>query len=150
MKLISWNVNGVRSALKRGLAEKIRKISPDVLCLQETKAPLEPLANPLPGYKPYWNTGLRPGYAGTAIFSKTAPWPSSPAWRQEARPEGRVQTAEIGFYLVNVYVPNSQRLLGRLAYRTKEWDVDSETPQASGEEKAGRLLWGPQRSPPGD
>ena len=126
MKLVSWNVNGVRSALKQGLLDRVREIGPDALCLQETKAPLETLDIALPDYRHYWNTGVRPGYAGTALFSKTAPLAVVNGIAVKTHDqEGRVLTAEYpDFFLVNVYVPNSQRLLGRLPYRTKEWDVD--------------------------
>lgn len=123
---MSWNVNGIRSALRQGFLGVVKTHEPDILCVQETKAPAEPLEIDLEGYHQYWNRALRPGYSGTAIFSKPEPWSvgNGIAMDQHDR-EGRVITAEYsGFYLVNVYVPNSKRGLERLPYRTLEWDVD--------------------------
>ena len=125
MKIISWNVNGIRAALKKGLAGFIAAEQPDVLCLQETRAMPEEVE--LPGefadYTALWNPAEKRGYAGTAIFAKQKPLGfSGGIGVEEHDREGRVATAEYAdFFLVNVYVPNSQRELTRLPYR-QEWD----------------------------
>jgi exodeoxyribonuclease III len=126
VKLLSWNVNGIRSVLKKGFVEFVKKEKPDVLCLQETKAPEKALDAVLSEYHAFWNNAKKPGYAGTALFSKTEPLAvRNGIGIPKHDSEGRVQTAEYdGFFLVNVYVPNSQRTLNRLPYRTREWDVD--------------------------
>ncbi|MBI4387156.1 MAG: exodeoxyribonuclease III [Elusimicrobia bacterium] len=126
MKLISWNVNGIRSALKRGFLETVASHRPDILCVQETKAPTEPLAIDLPGYFQFWNRAERPGYSGTAVFTKIKPrGVSNGIGVAEHDREGRVITAEYDdFFIVNVYVPNSKRGLERLPYRTRRWDVE--------------------------
>ncbi len=126
MKIVSWNVNGVRSILRKGLLEFIEAEQPDVLCLQETKAPadaFEPLL--APAYETFWNVAERKGYAGTALFTKTKPLSVKLGLGSSKHDqEGRLITAEYeGFYLVNVYVPNSKRDLSRLAYR-QTWDSD--------------------------
>jgi exodeoxyribonuclease-3 len=126
MKLVSWNVNGLRAVLRRNFLEYLADEAPDILCLQETKAgpddvePLWPTA-----YSAYWNVAEKRGYAGTALLTRTRP---ARVTRGIGIPEhdreGRVLTAEYaGFFLVNVYVPNSQRELTRLAYR-QQWDRD--------------------------
>ena len=126
IKIISWNVNGIRSALRQGLADFVKKEKPDVLCLQETKAPSGGMKNPLQGYADYWNHAKKPGYAGTAIFSKATPLSVKEGIGiAKHDSEGRVLTAEYkDFYLISVYVPNSKRDLSRLDYRAREWDVD--------------------------
>lgn len=127
MKLISWNVNGVRSAIQKGLVDFLRKEKPDVLCLQETKATREQSGLEGMPWNLFWNAPPdRPGYSGTAILSKAEPLAvRSGIGIRKHDGEGRVLTAEYAdFYLVNVYVPNSKRGLERLPYRTKEWDVD--------------------------
>lgn len=126
MKLISWNVNGIRSVVKKGLVEFVRREKPDVLCLQETKATPEDLDHPLPGYEAFWNSAEKKGYSGTAIFTRIKPLSSSNGLGIAKHDrEGRVITVEFrDFYLVNVYTPNSKRELERLDYRTREWDVD--------------------------
>ena len=126
MKLISWNVNGLRSVLKKGFVDFLKGYDPDVLCVQETKAPGEPIAVDVPGYQVFWNHAQKPGYSGTAVFSKMKPvGVANGIGTPKHDKEGRVITAEFGdLYLVNVYVPNSKRELTRLPYRTKEWDVD--------------------------
>lgn len=126
MKLISWNVNGVRAAVRAGLKEFVAAERPDVLCLQETKAPAGGMKLELKGYHEFWNDARKPGYAGTAIFSKTAPLAVTRGMGIAKHDgEGRVITAEFkDFYVMSVYVPNSQRGLERLPYRTKEWDRD--------------------------
>lgn len=126
MKLLSWNVNGIRSILKKGFLDFIRKEQPDILCLQETRAPLQTLDLELADYKPYWNCATKPGYSGTAMFTRIAPLQVTCGMEMEKHDqEGRILTAEFEpFYLVNVYVPNAKRDLARLPYRHKEWDVD--------------------------
>ena len=126
MKFISWNVNGIRSALKKEFLDFVQKYKPDVLCLQETKSPGEAVEIKLDGYLQYWNHAKKPGYAGTAVFTKVKPQNvSNGIGVSKHDQEGRVITCEFNdFYGVNVYVPNSQRTLDRLPYRTEEWDVD--------------------------
>lgn len=127
MKLISWNVNGIRSVIKKGFLEFVKKYNPDVLCLQETKASAEVVKTFfLNGYELFWNYATRPGYSGTAIFTKEKPLSVVNGMGDHKHDgEGRMITAEYkDFYLVNVYVPNSKRELERLPYRTQEWDVD--------------------------
>jgi len=127
MRIISWNVNGIRSVLKKGFLDFVKKYNPDILCLQETKAPSDgSLKIPLDGYQQYWNYAKKAGYAGTAVFSKFKPLKViDDIGIAKHDQEGRVITFELNdFYLVNVYVPNSKRELERLPYRSKEWDVD--------------------------
>ncbi len=126
MKIISWNVNGLRSVLKKGFLDFIKKHKPDVVCLQETKAPPEGIAVELPGYQQSWNHAQKAGYAGTAIFIKVKSIKVTNGMGiAQHDTEGRLITLEFDkFFLVNVYVPNSKRDLSRLPYRTKEWDVD--------------------------
>ncbi len=126
IKLISWNVNGIKSAIDKGLIDFIMKAKPHAVCLQETKSPKkQPLIN-LPGYQMYWNYAQKRGYSGTAIFTKIKPVSVTYGIGIEKHDEeGRVITAEYeGFILVCVYVPNSKRKLERLEYRVREWDVD--------------------------
>lgn len=126
MKLLSWNVNGIRAALGKGFGAFVNSENPDILCLQETKARAEQVTLPpeLEGYHAYWNSADKPGYSGVAIFSK--PEPVSVVHGlgfEEHDREGRVLTLEYPeFFLVNVYTPNSQDGLRRLPYRMT-WDV---------------------------
>lgn len=126
MKLVSWNVNGLRSILGKGLLEFWQSEKPDVLCLQEIKARPEQVAEvAFPrGFEPHWNPADKPGYAGTATFAKKKPKHSATGIGiAEHDSEGRVVTSEYDdFFLVNVYTPNSQRELTRLDYRTKQWE----------------------------
>ncbi len=118
MKLISWNVNGLRACAKKGFFEFLAQEAPDMMCLQETK--LQPEQAPaIEGYYDYWNSAEKKGYSGTAIFSKEEPVAVTYGLGiEEHDHEGRVITAEYPeFYLVTVYVPNSQDALKRLAYR---------------------------------
>ena len=125
MKLISWNVNGIRACLKKGLADFLASESPDILCLQETKARPEQVDLPLEfgGYHAEWNSAQKPGYSGVAVFSREKPISVAHGIGiEEHDTEGRVLTLEYpGFRLVNVYTPNAQNELRRLAYRM-EWD----------------------------
>lgn len=138
MKLISWNVNGIRSVhRKNALAPFLAEVKPDIVCFQETKAEEHQSEVDLPEYEEYWNSSKgRKGYAGTAIFSKTKPLSLIFGFPEEIlkkyklkdgygdpNEEGRVITAEYeGFYIVNVYTPNSKPDLSRLALRHKHWD----------------------------
>ena len=126
MKLISWNVNGLRAVLRKNFLKYLAEEAPDILCLQETKAHPDQVEQLWPAhYTTFWNSAEKKGYSGTAIFTKVRPLQVTPGiGREEHDGEGRVLTAEFDeFFLVNVYVPNSQRELTRLAYR-QEWDRD--------------------------
>lgn len=126
MKLISWNVNGLRSVLKKNFLDYLDAENPDVLCLQETKCGPNDVEQLWPaGYATYWNSAEKRGYSGTAIFAKKRPLNVVPHIDiAEHDKEGRVLAAEFAdFFLVNVYVPNAKRDLSRLAYRQK-WDRD--------------------------
>lgn len=122
LKFISWNVNGIRSVLKKGFLSFVEKEDPDFLCLQEVKAHPSDVELDLSRYS-YWNSPPRKGYSGTALFTRTKPVQVSLGMGQKGfDDEGRVLTAEYpDFYLVNVYTPNSKRDLSRLPYRQK-WD----------------------------
>ena len=126
MHLVSWNVNGLRSALKKGFAGVITETAPDVVCLQEIKAMPEQVELSLDGYRAYWNPAERKGYSGTLILSRPEPLRVTHGLGIPAHDgEGRLITAEFDdFFLVNVYTPNAKRDLSRLDYRTREWDVD--------------------------
>ena len=125
--LISWNVNGIRAALKKDFAQWFAETQPDVLCLQETKARPEQVELPLEfsGYYQYWNAAEKAGYSGTLILSKEKPISVvNGIGIEQHDTEGRVITAEYEeFYLVTVYTPNAQNELKRLDYRL-EWDRD--------------------------
>lgn len=126
MKLTTWNVNGIRSVLNKGvLQEYLMVAQPDVLCLQETKAHPEQveLGLEFAGYHAYWNSAVKKGYSGTAIFTKEEPLSVRYGIGvEEHDQEGRVITAEFpSFYLVTVYTPNAKRDLSRLAYRER-WE----------------------------
>lgn len=126
MKLLSWNVNGLRAVLRKNFLDFLADEKPDLLCLQETKASPDQVEQLWPAaYTTYWNTAERKGYSGTAIFTKARPLQiSTGIGHADHDREGRVLTAEFDeFYVVNVYVPNSQRELTRLAYR-QQWDHD--------------------------
>lgn len=126
MKLISWNVNGIRSILKKGFLDFIQAYQPDILALQETKVGKDEIALPLENYLQFWNTAKKKGYSGTAVLTKEKPLHVQNGLLLDTHDqEGRTITLEFeNFYLVNVYVPNSKRDLSRLEYRSKEWDVD--------------------------
>ena len=128
MRLISWNVNGVRAVVKKDFFEAIKSMAPDVLCLQETKAQDDEVAaalKPLDAYKLSSNSADQKGYSATAILSKRAPLNITSDINIESHDfEGRVMCGEYDdFYLVNVYVPNSGQKLDRLEYR-QQWDKD--------------------------
>ena len=123
MKLISWNVNGIRAALRKGFLEFLSAEAPDVMCIQETKAAPEDVDADWPGYEANWNWAEKRGYSGVLTLAKTKPLSVVRGiGLAEHDREGRVLTTEFAdFFLVNVYVPNSQRELTRLPYR-QEWD----------------------------
>ncbi|MBQ3119339.1 MAG: exodeoxyribonuclease III [Peptococcaceae bacterium] len=123
MKLISWNVNGLRACVEKGFLEFFDKIDADFFCLQETKMQPGQLILELPGYHQYWNSAEKKGYSGTAIFTKHAPLAVTYGLPQEEHNhEGRVITLEMdSFYLVTVYTPNAQDGLARLDYRM-QWE----------------------------
>ena len=127
MKIISWNVNGIRAVIKKGFYNFMNDNNPDIICLQETKANKEQVDLNLDKYPyKYWNSAEKKGYSGTAIFSKIKPISvTNDIGIDKHDKEGRVITAEFSnFFLVTVYTPNSKRELLRLDYRQKEWDVD--------------------------
>lgn len=126
MKLLSWNVNGVRAALKKGLLEWMARSDADVICLQETKAHPGDVQHVAwaTGYTAHWYSALKKGYSGTVIFTRPTPLKITNGIGLPGHDdEGRVITAEYeDLFVVNVYQPNSQRGLTRLKYRTEEWD----------------------------
>ncbi|HOE12507.1 MAG TPA: exodeoxyribonuclease III [bacterium] len=124
MKLISWNINGIRAVLAKGFLDFVKTAQPDVLCLQETRATPDQVDLSLPGYFAYWNPAEKKGYSGTAVFTKQKPLSVFCGINKpEHNAEGRVITLEFpDYYLVNVYTPNAGSELERLEYRTKEWD----------------------------
>ena len=127
MKIISWNVNGIRAVLKKGFIDFINKTNPDIICIQETKASPEQVDLTLEEYPyKYWNSAIKKGYSGTAIFSKVKPLNVENDLKiKKHDQEGRVICFELeNYYLVTVYTPNSKRDLSRLNYRQKEWDID--------------------------
>ena len=125
MKLISWNVNGLRACVGKNFMEDFKKLDADIFCLQETKLQEGQIELDLPGYHQYWNYAEKKGYSGTAIFTKEEPL--SVAYGigiEEHDHEGRVITLEFeDYYLVTVYTPNSQDGLRRLDYRM-QWEDD--------------------------
>ncbi len=125
MKLISWNVNGLRAVLQKNFAEVFSSCDADIFCLQETKLQAGQVSLDLPGYEQYWNYAEKKGYSGTAVFTKQKPL--SVAYGlgiPEHDREGRVITLEYPeFYMITVYTPNSQDGLARLPYRM-QWEDD--------------------------
>jgi len=138
MRIISWNVNGIRAVVKKGLFEPfIKQYQPDILCLQETKAEKQQCIINLPQYEEYWNSAVKKGYSGTAIFTKIKPLavinglPGKIAAKfgmvadkyGDPAAEGRVISAEYkDFYVVTVYTPNAKDDLSRIPLRQKHWD----------------------------
>lgn len=138
MRIVSWNVNGIRAVHKKGLFEPmLKKLKPDILCLQETKAMQEESPVELEGYEEFWSSAKKKGYSGTAIFTKHTPLdvlfgiPKDICEKYglvgdeygNPNEEGRVIAADIGdFYVVSVYTPNSKEDLSRLPLRHKQWD----------------------------
>lgn len=125
MKLISWNVNGLRAVVGKGFVDIFNALDADVFCLQETKLQAGQIELDLPGYEQYWNYAERKGYSGTAVFTRIKPLNVTYGMGIEAHDtEGRMITLEYEtFYLINVYTPNSKDGLARLPYRM-EWEDD--------------------------
>lgn len=125
MKLISWNVNGLRACMNKGFEDFLRSTDADIFCVQETKMQREQAEFVFEGYEEYWNSAEKKGYSGTAVFTKEKPLNVTYGLGiEEHDKEGRVITAEYEkFYLVTVYTPNSQRELARLDYRMVWEDV---------------------------
>lgn len=123
MKLISWNVNGLRAAMGKGFLDFFQEVDADVVCLQETKLQPHQIELELPGYEIFWNSAVKKGYSGTAVFTRIPPLKVTYGiGRPEHDTEGRVITAEFAdFYLVNCYTPNAQQGLARIGYRM-EWE----------------------------
>ncbi len=129
MKIITWNVNGLRACIKKGFESSIQKLNPDIILIQELRADKSQILYDMKGYTEFYNTGNRAGYSGTLALYKDNMKPMSQdistkiKQLSEYEQEGRVQTLEFEqFYLVNVYTPNSGRDLARLNLRYKIWD----------------------------
>lgn len=125
MKLISWNVNGIRACVTKGFMDFFNEIDADIFCIQESKMQEGQLVLDMPGYHQYWNYAEKKGYSGTAIFTKKEPLSVTYGLGiEEHDKEGRVITLEFeDFYMVTCYTPNSQNELKRLDYRMK-WEDD--------------------------
>ncbi|MEL3972262.1 exodeoxyribonuclease III [Rossellomorea oryzaecorticis] len=123
MKLVSWNVNGIRACVKKGFLDYFNEVNADIFCIQESKLQEGQIELNLPQYEQYWNYAERKGYSGTAVFTKIKPLSVSYGFQEDERePEGRIITLEFDhFYLVNIYTPNSKRDLSRLDERL-EWE----------------------------
>ena len=143
MKLISWNVNGLRACAGKGFGESFKALDADVVCLQETKMQAGQLDLEFDGYESYWNYADKKGYSGTAIYTRVKPLSvSNDIGIDEHDHEGRVITMEFDdFYLVCVYVPNSQDELKRLTYRMK-WEDDFRSYVSRLAEKKGVVICG--------
>ena len=126
MKLVSWNVNGIRACLKKDFMTFFENIDADLFCIQETKAHSSQVEISIPNYTQFWNSAEKKGYSGTLILAKNHPINYMNGLGIEKHDnEGRVICFELkNYYLVTVYTPNSKRDLSRLSYREKEWDVD--------------------------
>ncbi|NBH72100.1 exodeoxyribonuclease III [Clostridiaceae bacterium] len=124
-KLYSWNVNGLRACMEKGFMEFLTREDPDVLCVQETKMQPEQADFEFPGYEVYWNSAVKKGYSGTAVLTKEKPLAVFyDLGTYKHNTEGRALTLEYpDYFLVNVYVPNSQNGLARIGYRM-EWEDD--------------------------
>lgn len=126
MKLVSWNVNGIRACLKKDFMTFFNNIDADLFCIQETKAHSSQVEISIPNYTQFWNSAEKKGYSGTLILAKNHPinYMNGLGIAKHDN-EGRVITLEYeNFYLVTVYTPNSKRDLSRLSYRENEWDID--------------------------
>lgn len=123
MKLISWNVNGLRACIQKGFLDVFRELDADCFCLQETKLQPDQINLELDGYQQYWYSAVKKGYSGTALFTKTTPLSvSTGVGIEELDQEGRIITAEYpGFFMVTCYTPNAQRGLARIDHRLR-WD----------------------------
>ena len=125
MKLISWNVNGLRACVSKNFMEDFHKLDADIFCLQETKLQEGQISLELPGYEQYWNSAIKKGYSGTAIFTKIPPLSVTYGMGiEEHDKEGRIITLEFeNFFMITVYTPNSKQELERLDYRMN-WEDD--------------------------
>lgn len=143
MKLISWNTNGIRACIGKGFLESMAEQDADVICIQETKMQEGQAEVPLEGYHQYWCSAEKKGYSGTAVFTKEEPISVSYGIGIDIHDhEGRVITCEYeDFYLVNVYVPNSQNQLRRLDYRM-QWEDDFRSYLAGLDEKKPVIVCG--------
>jgi exodeoxyribonuclease III len=123
MKLVSWNVNGLRACVKKGFLDYFKEVDADIFCIQETKLQEGQISLELEGYHQYWNYAIKKGYSGTAVFTKNEPISvRRGVGLENSEDEGRILTLEFAeFFLVNVYTPNSQRDLARINYRL-EWE----------------------------
>jgi exodeoxyribonuclease-3 len=123
MKLVSWNVNGLRACVKKGFLDYFQEVDADIFCVQETKLQEGQINLELNGYHQFWNYAIKKGYSGTAVFSKIKPLSIRyGVGTDESEDEGRILTLEFDdFFLVNVYTPNSQRDLARITYRL-DWE----------------------------
>ncbi|MGG3470965.1 exodeoxyribonuclease III [Neobacillus pocheonensis] len=123
MKLVSWNVNGLRACVKKGFLDYFHEVDADIFCIQETKLQDGQINLELEGYHQYWNYAVKKGYSGTAVFTKVEPLSVRyGVGMDESENEGRILTLEFeNFFLVNVYTPNSQRDLARIGFRL-EWE----------------------------
>lgn len=119
MKLVSWNVNGLRACVKKGFNDYFEQADADIFCIQETKLQEGQIELELgEQYRQYWNYALKKGYSGTAVFTRVEPLSVRYGIAEDTEPEGRIITLEFeNFYLVNVYTPNAKRDLSRLEYR---------------------------------
>ena len=119
MKLISWNVNGIRACVNKGFKDFFKEINADIFCIQETKCQIDQIELEFEGYKSFWNSAEKKGYSGTAIYTKEKPISVKYGIGIEQHDkEGRVITLEFkNFFMVNIYTPNSKRGLERLEYR---------------------------------
>ena len=123
MKFISWNVNGLRACIGKGFMDYFNAMDADFFCLQETKLQPDQISLELPGYHQYWNSAVKKGYSGTAIFSKHTPLNVTYGMPDYVDDEGRLITAEFEkFYLITSYTPNSKEELARLDYRMEYED----------------------------
>ena len=143
MKLISWNVNGLRACMGKGFLDFFHAVDADVVCLQETKLQPDQIQLDLPGYQQYWNSALKKGYSGTAVFTRVPPLSVNYGIGSSAHDdEGRAITVEFeDFYLVTCYTPNAQRGLARLDFRM-EWEDELRTYLKGLEEKKPVILCG--------
>ncbi|UKS25658.1 exodeoxyribonuclease III [Paenibacillus sp. HWE-109] len=123
MKLVSWNVNGIRACVNKGFVDYVQQKDADIICLQETKLQEGQINLEIgEAYAQYWNYAVKKGYSGTAVFTKVQPISVRYGMEVDEEPEGRILTLEFEqFYLVTVYTPNAKRDLSRLDYRM-EWE----------------------------
>ncbi|MBM7713431.1 exodeoxyribonuclease III [Siminovitchia sp. FSL H7-0308] len=123
MKLVSWNVNGLRACIRKGFLDYFHQVDADIFCVQETKLQAGQIDLELKGYEQYWNYAVKKGYSGTAVFTKHKPISVKyGVGDSDVEEEGRIITLEFAdFFLVNVYTPNAQRDLARLPYRL-DWE----------------------------